>query len=400
MEVKIMPNLIRGLPIAMAGKWKNGKVVYTNQELELTAKANNDMLNADIKTYEIPLILTHVENPDLPLLTNTVMGYVKNMYYKEVLNSGQVYVDVEVLDEFADQFREKKYRQFSWCRNPENKRVMHIAVVGNQAIPIANIRNAMVEFMSEDKGAVNVENVEMCTFEIKTKEDEDMKDKKSIMKYVLDKLFGSFENEEKEELSEDVIEKTEDLSSEAQKDVGEEKSEDKNTEDEKNEDKQEELSEDKNKDDNIEYLAEMEKKLKEEMSNALAKQKEELSVYWEEKLEKMRESLKAKEEEIENEEMEKTIQEFLSAGKITPASIEKLRKLYNHLRGDKEAIEMLRDVLQDNEFLSFDDEAITNLLKVSPRKPKEEDDDAEEDIVEKMKEENRKQAMMFVNANK
>lgn len=395
-----MPNLIRGLPIAMAGKWKNGKVVYTNKELELTAKANNDMLNADIKTYEIPLILTHVENPDLPLLTNTVMGYVKNMYYKEVMNSGQVYVDVEVLDEFADQFREKKYRQFSWCRNPENKRVMHIAVVGNQAIPIANIRNAMVEFMSEDKGEINVENVELCTFEInKSKEDDYMKDKKSIMKYVLDKLFGSFESEEKEDLSEDVIEKTEDLSSEAQKDVGEEKSEE-NKEDEKNEDKQEELSEEENKDDNAEYLAEMEKKFEEKLSEALNKQKEELSSHFEEKLEKMSETLKAKEEEIENEEMEKTIQEFLSAGKITPASIEKLRKLYNHLRGDKEAIEMLKDVLGDNEFLSFDDEAITNLLKVSPRKPKEEDDDVEEDIIEKMKEEDRKQAMMFVNANK
>lgn len=395
-----MPNLIRGLPIAMAGKWKNGKVVYTNKELELTAKANNDMLNADIKTYEIPLILTHVENPDLPLLTNTVMGYVKNMYYKEVMNSGQVYVDVEVLDEFADQFREKKYRQFSWCRNPENKRVMHIAVVGNQAIPIANIRNAMVEFMSEDKGEINVENVELCTFEInKPKEDDYMKDKKSIMKYVLDKLFGSFESEEKEDLSEDVIEKTEDLSSEAQKDVGEEKIEE-NKEDEKNEDKQEELSDDENKDDSTEYLAEMEKKFEEKMNDALAKQKEELSSYWEEKLEKMSENLKAKEEEIENEEMEKTIQEFLSAGKITPASIEKLRKLYNHLRGDKEAIEMLKDVLGDNEFLSFDDEAITNLLKVSPRKQKEEEDDVEEDIIEKMKEEDRKQAIMFVNANK
>jgi len=399
-----MPNLIRGLPIAMSGSWKNGKIVYNNKELKETARVNNEMLNAEIKTYEIPLVLTHTMNADLPLLTNTVMGYVKNMYYKEVMDKGLVYIDVEVLDEFVENFKSTKYRQFSWCRDPKDKRVMHVAVVGKQAIPVANIKNAIVEFMSAEEGDLDVDSLELCTFETSNiKEDKYMESKKISL---LDKFFNFFKSEqeqlEKEELSASQNNDIETLSDDAQTETGENGDEqNKNKEDEHIVEEKEELSKQDEKDSSLEYLAEMEKKFEEKLSAALTKQQEELSSQWGEKLESMSKKLQEKEDAISNDNMEKFIHEMLSAGKITPASIEKLKALYDHVGKDEKAVNLLQDFLQENEFLSFDEDAIIDLLKMSPRKSVEkESNDEVDEIYKKLQKESEEQAKSFVQAHR
>jgi hypothetical protein len=92
---------------------------------------------------------------------------------------------------------------------------------------------------------------------------------------------------------------------------------------------------------------------------------------------------------------------MLSAGKITPASIEKLKALYDHVGKDEKAVNLLQDFLQENEFLSFDEDAIIDLLKMSPRKSVEkESNDEVDEIYKKLQKESEEQAKSFVQAHR
>jgi len=379
-------NYIRKLPIAQAGIWRNKEVVLTNADLKKITKLNHEMLKAAIKTYEIPLIMTHDLSPDEALKQNKVFGYVDDLFYEELNGIGVVFADIKLLADYVKPFKEGLYRQFSWKKGLSSNRIYHIAVVGNQAIPIANIANAEFQLMSLDE---DCEEFEYCSFDINEQEGnvKEEKNKKNFLQW----LFSNKTVESiRKEMSDSVGEPTEELSEDVKTEVAE------TLDNKEPKEKTEELSNDKEDekptetssgiDEKTETLNEEPKETMEEMSEKLTALSERFETLSAENVE-----LKSKKDLTE---IQSKLSKFIEAGKISPSCIDKLEKLYMNLNAneDFESLSMLGEFIENSQMLSFDDDNVVSLLKMGKNK--------EEDGSLYNSDELKKKALQYITVNK
>jgi hypothetical protein len=192
--------MINGLPLATVGKHtdSSGKeVTYTLEELQETAKLNNKYLT---EGKWCPLVLTHEDN-NSALKNNEVYAKAKTYY----VENDTLKTNLEVTEGKEKELTSGRFEPVSMRRIINNKRIYHIALVGDQAISAASLKNASFENFAAEFG--EFEDIQCDTEKGGEElENEDVKDETFSVekeKSILQKFFDLFSTQ-KTELREEI----------------------------------------------------------------------------------------------------------------------------------------------------------------------------------------------------
>lgn len=150
---------IYDLPLLETGKFIAGdgsKVEFSQDFLEKSVDFNNAQM-----PNRVPyLILGHIDET-AALMMDYVFGSVQNFEQRD----GRLYAKrVLVYKDKEDQIASGKYQGVSVSVNMETGEINHVALVGRQAIPSANINNARILKFEEFKGGEMTEKVKEQEF--------------------------------------------------------------------------------------------------------------------------------------------------------------------------------------------------------------------------------------------
>lgn len=143
---------IKNMVLAKVGTFTDSRgkeVTFTPEELEATAKANNEFYK---QGKDSAIVLTHVDT-ETALLKDQVYGYLSN--YKYDKETEMLVAEADIVRGKEKEMSSGKFRNFSMRRNPKDKRIINLAIVSESAIPDANIRNAQIEELSAQYGEVD-----------------------------------------------------------------------------------------------------------------------------------------------------------------------------------------------------------------------------------------------------
>jgi hypothetical protein len=156
---------IKKLPLITVGEFTSGdgtQVNFTEDFLKASAVYNN----AQYPNRVPYLILGHIDET-LALMADYVFGDVREFSFEE----GVLYANALIFKEKEAEVESGKLQGVSVRINMESGEIMHVAFVGRQAIPKANLNNAKLERFEEFKGGFMPKDITTEGVELKQKPD-------------------------------------------------------------------------------------------------------------------------------------------------------------------------------------------------------------------------------------